>query len=60
VGKIAKPGEKPTPDQKKAMDDMERVECRSTTPPSISCKASLTVFNEQVKVYKSKNDKSKG
>jgi len=43
VGKIAKPGEKPTPDQKKAMDDMERVEVQKHNAASISCKASLTV-----------------
>jgi hypothetical protein len=60
VGKIAKPGEKPTADQKKAMDDMERVEIQKHNAAIDQLQSVADRFNEQVKVYKSKNDKSKG
>ena len=60
VGKIAKPGEKPTADQKKAMDDMERVEVQKHNAAIDQLQSIADRFNEQVKVYKSKNDKSKG
>ena len=60
VGKIAKPGEKPTADQKKAMDDMERVEVQKHNAAIDQLQSVADRFNEQVKVYKSKNDKSKG
>jgi hypothetical protein len=60
VGKIAKPGEKPTADQKRAMDDMERVEVQKHNAAIDQLQSVADRFNEQVKVYKSKNDKSKG
>jgi hypothetical protein len=60
VGKIAKPGEKPTADQKKAMDDLERVEVQKHNAAIDQLQSVADRFNEQVKVYKSKNDKSKG
>ena len=60
VGKIAKPGEKPTADQKKAMDDMERVEVQKHNAAIDQLQSIADRFNEQVKVYKAKNDKSKG
>jgi hypothetical protein len=60
VGKIAKPGEKQTPEQKKAMDDMERVEVQKHNAAIDQLQSVADRFNEQVKVYKAKNDKSKG
>jgi hypothetical protein len=60
VGKIAKPGEKPTPDQKKAMDDMERVEIQKHNAAIDQLQSIADRFNEQVKVYKAKSDKAKG
>jgi len=60
VGKIAKPGEKPTADQKKAMDDMERVEVQKHNAAIDQLQSVADRFNVQVKVYKAKSDKSKG
>jgi hypothetical protein len=60
VTKIAKPGEKPTAEQKKAMDDMERVEVQKHNAAIDQLHSVADRFNEQVKVYKAKNDKSKG
>jgi hypothetical protein len=62
VGKLAKPGEKPTPDQKKAMDDIERVEVQKHNAAIDQLQSVADRFNEQVKVYKAKSasDKSKG
>lgn len=60
MGKIAKPGEKPTADQKKAMDDMARVEVQKHNAAIDQLQSVADRFNEQVKVYKAKNDKSKG
>ena len=60
VGKLAKPGEKPTPEQKKAMDDMERVEIQKHNAAIDQLQSVADRFNEQVKVYKAKTDKSKG
>lgn len=61
VGKLAKPGETPTPEQKKAMQDMERVEIQKHNAAIDQLQSVADRFNEQVKVYKAKNsDKSKG
>jgi hypothetical protein len=61
VAKVAKPGEKPTPEQKKAMDEMERVEVQKHNAAIDQLQSVADRFNEQVKVYKAKNaDKSKG
>jgi hypothetical protein len=60
VGKVAKPGEKPTADQKKAMDDMERVEVQKHNAAIDQLQSVADRFNVQVKVFKAKNDKSKG
>jgi hypothetical protein len=62
VSKLApKPGEKPTPDQKKAMDDMERVEVQKHNAAIDQLQSVADRFNEQVKVYKAKSaEKSKG
>jgi hypothetical protein len=60
VGKLAKPGEKPTPEQKKAMDDMQRVEVQKHNAAIDQLQSVADRFNVQVKVYKAKQDKSKG
>jgi hypothetical protein len=60
VGKVAKPGEKPTADQKKAMDDMERVEVQKHNAAIDQLQSVADRFNVQVKVFKAKSDKSKG
>jgi hypothetical protein len=61
VGKMAKPGEKPTPEQKKAMDDMVRVEVQKHNAAIDQLQSVAARFNEQVKVYKAKTaEKSKG
>jgi pyruvoyl-dependent arginine decarboxylase (PvlArgDC) len=61
IGKIARPGETPTTDQKKAMDDMARVEVQKHNAAIDQLQSVADRFNEQVKVYKAKSaDKSKG
>ena len=60
MGKLAKPGQTPTAEQKKAMDDMERVEVQKHNAAIDQLQSVADRFNEQVKVYKAKNDKSKG
>ncbi len=60
VGKLAKPGETPTAEQKKAMQDMDRVEIQKHNAAIDQLQSVAQRFNEQVKVYKAKNDKSKG
>jgi hypothetical protein len=62
VGKIARPGETPTAEQKKAMADMERVETQKHNAAIDQLQSVADRFNEQVKVYKAKNsdNKSKG
>jgi hypothetical protein len=61
VGKLAKPGETPTAEQKKAMQDMERVEVQKHNAAIDQLQSVADRFNEQVRVYKAKNsDKSKG
>jgi hypothetical protein len=61
LGKVTKPGETPTPEQKKAMDDMKRVEIQKHNAAIDQLTSIADRFNEQVKVYKAKNaDKGKG
>ena len=56
VSKLApKPGEKPTADQKKAMDDMERVEVQKHNAAIDQLQSVADRFNEQVKVFKAKS-----
>jgi len=56
VSKLApKPGEKPTADQKKAMDDMERVEDQKHNAAIDQLQSVADRFNEQVKVFKAKS-----
>jgi hypothetical protein len=61
VSKLAvKPGEKPTADQKKAIEDRQRVEVQKHNAAIDQLQSVADRFNEQVKVYKAKSDKSKG
>jgi hypothetical protein len=60
VGKIAKPGETPTAEQKKAMADMERVEVQKHNAAIDQLHSVADRFNEQVKVYKAKSADKKG
>jgi hypothetical protein len=59
VAKVATPGEKPTAEQKKAMDDMERVEVQKHNAAIDQLQGIADRFNEQVKVYKAKNSDKK-
>ena len=61
VAQVAKPGEKPTAEQKKAIDEMERVEVQKHNAAIDQLHSVADRFNEQVKVYKARtSDKSKG
>ena len=61
VSKLAvKPGETPTADQKKAIEDRQRVEIQKHNAAIDQLQSVADRFNEQVKVYKAKNaDKPK-
>jgi hypothetical protein len=61
TAKLAQPGQTPTAEQKKAMDDMERVEIQKHNAAIDQLQSVADRFNEQVKVYKAKNggDKKK-
>jgi hypothetical protein len=59
TAKMAKPGETPTAQQKKAMDDMERVEVQKHNAAIDQLQSVADRFNEQVKVYKAKNTTKK-
>jgi hypothetical protein len=59
TAKMAKPGETPTAEQKKAMDDMERVEVQKHNAAIDQLQSVADRFNEQVKVYKAKNTTKK-
>lgn len=59
-GAVSKIGDKPTPDQKKALEDMDRVEIQKHNAAVDQLQSVADRFNEQVRVYKAKNDKSKG
>ncbi|HEY6483276.1 MAG TPA: hypothetical protein VIY54_07100 [Steroidobacteraceae bacterium] len=56
----SKAGDKPTPEQKKALDDMSRVEIQKHNAAVDQDQSVAARFNEQVKAFKAKNDKSKG
>ena len=57
----AKPGETPTAEQKKAIEDRQRVEVQKHNAAIDQLQSVADRFNEQVKVYKAKNaDKPKG
>lgn len=57
---VAKAGDKPTEEQKKALADIERVEVQKHNAAVDQDQQVADRFNEQVKIYKSKKDKSKG
>jgi hypothetical protein len=57
--KLAKPGETPTAEQKKAMDDRERVEVQKHNAAIDQLQSVADRFNEQVKVYKARNNNKK-
>jgi hypothetical protein len=57
--KMAKPGETATAEQKKALDDMERVEVQKHNAAIDQLQSVADRFNEQVKVYKAKNNPKK-
>jgi len=60
VSKLAvKPGETPTAEQKKAIEDRQRVEVQKHNAAIDQLQSVADRFNVQVKVYKAK-DKSKG
>jgi hypothetical protein len=59
ASKMAKPGETPTAEQKKAMDDMERVEIQKHNAAIDQLQSVADRFNEQVKAYKAKNGTDK-
>ena len=60
VTKLApKPGEKPSAEQKKAMDDLDRVEVQKHNAAIDQLQSVADRFNEQVKVYKAKSAESK-
>jgi hypothetical protein len=60
VSKIAKPGEKPTAEQKKAMDDMERIETQKHNAAFDQLNSVAERFNEQVRVFKAKSNPDSG
>ena len=61
VGKLAKPGEKPTPEQKKAMDDIERVEVQKHNAAIDQLQSVATRLAEDLKADNVETaEKSKG
>ncbi len=54
-----KPGDKPTPEQKKAMEDLDRVEVQKHNAAIDQDHAIADRFNEQVRVFKSRSDQQK-
>ncbi len=58
VSKI-NPGQKPTAEQKKALDDLERIQVQKNNAAVDQLQSVADRFNEQVKLYKARTDKSK-
>jgi len=54
-----KPGEKPTPEQKKALDDLDRVEVQKHNAAIDQDHSVADRFNEQVRIFKSRSDQQK-
>ena len=54
-----KPGEKPTAEQKKAMDDLDRVEVQKHNAAIDADHSVADRFNEQVRAFKSRSDQQK-
>jgi|SRR6185437_16695531 hypothetical protein len=61
ISKLPQPkqGEKPTPEQKKAIDDLDRVEVQKHNAAIDQDHAVADRFNEQVRVFKSRSDTQK-
>jgi hypothetical protein len=59
-GAVAKLGDKPSPEQKKALEDMERVTIQKHNAAVDQDQSVADRFNEQVRVFKAKRDKGKG
>lgn len=59
VKEVSKSGSKPSPEQQKALDDMERMEVQKHNAAVDQLQSVADRFNEQVKVYKSKNGDKK-
>jgi len=57
---VTKIGDKPTADERKKLEDMERVEVQKHNAAIDQLQSIADRFNEQVKMYKAKSDKSKG
>jgi hypothetical protein len=55
----AKPGEKLTPEQKKAVEDLDRVEVQKHNAAIDQDHAVADRFNEQVRIFKSRSDQQK-
>jgi uncharacterized protein YydD (DUF2326 family) len=57
----SKVGDKPSPEQKKALDDMERVEVQKHNAAIDQLQSVANRFNEQVRLFKAKHkDEPKG
>ncbi|MBV8742156.1 MAG: hypothetical protein JOZ12_10230 [Sinobacteraceae bacterium] len=59
VKEVSKSGSKPSPEQQKALDDMERMEVQKHNAAVDQLQSVADRFNEQVKVYKAKNGDKK-
>jgi hypothetical protein len=61
ISKLPQPkqGEKPTPEQKKAIEDLDRVEVQKHNAAIDQDHAVADRFNEQVRVFKSRSDTQK-
>jgi hypothetical protein len=57
---VSKIGDKPTPEQKKAIEDMDRVEVQKHNAAVDQLQSVAERFNEQVRVYKAKNPSNPG
>jgi len=55
----SKVGEKPSPEQKKALDDMERVEVQKHNAAIDQLQSVAARFNEQVRLFKAKHKTSR-
>jgi hypothetical protein len=57
---VSKAGDKPTPEQKKALEDMERVEVQKHNAAIDQLQSVADRFNEQVRVFKAKSNPDAG
>jgi hypothetical protein len=59
MGNPVKPGDKPTPEQQKAIDDLDRVEVQKHNAAIDQDHSVADRFNEQVRIFKSRSDQPK-